>query len=158
MKTTDQLIQGILTDFSTTVPDLITKLDANIEGKNTELKDILDITRNLKDTMETFVSSIDKIKDLSEFITISKETNVKLEEISKELENVISVVSGLNEKINETRDMIVEDEDESDITDAIGEEMKSGSSKKHSGNIMTTIVSFALGAAIMYILSLKDIL
>ena len=60
MKTTDELIRETLGDVNVKIPSLIEKLEKSIETKNEEVKDILEIAKSLKKTMESFAESIDE--------------------------------------------------------------------------------------------------
>lgn len=132
MKTTDQLVQDILGDVNVKIPELITILNKNISGKNTEIKDILDIAINLKKTMESFAKSIDQIKNLSEYVEVLKETNKRLDDLATLHQNIHSMIMALNDKINKTQENVNKKSSKDKLVEAIGDRNKSesvGSSK-----------------------------
>ena len=106
MKTTSELIQETLGDVNVQIPDLISKLEKSIGTKNNEVRDILEIAKALKNTMESFSESIDEIKSMSDFIDVTKKTNNRLEEINESITDLLGIVAGLNDKINKTNKKI----------------------------------------------------
>lgn len=151
MKTTEELVQDILGDVNIKIPELIQTLNKNISGKNSEIKDILDIALNLKSTMESFSKSVDQIKNLSEYIEISKETNLRLEEISKQIEDSLSIIVGLNDKINKTKENLGKKSTQAKLQEAVGDRTKSASSK---GIDLKTISFIIFGTSIVSSLSI----
>ena len=154
MNTTDQIIQDILSDVSVKIPDLIEQLNINAEGKNTEIGDILEIAKNLKKAMESFSSSVDQIKNLSEFIEVAKETNIRLEEIRKEIQNMISIVMGLNDKINKTQEKINVKNPQRVELESLGEK-KSEIKKKSNFSTIIVILSSSVLTSVFVILGMK---
>lgn len=159
MKNTDELIQSVLTDVSTQIPALINTLNKNIDSKNKEIGSILEIAKSLKSAMESFASSVDQIKNLSEFIEISKETNVRLEEIRKEIENMVSITTGLNDKINKTKEKLNVKNPNDIVKEALGEKRIE---MKKSGNSLLQVFGLlfvsSLLSSILIIGAIKYIL
>lgn len=145
MKTTDELVQSMLGDVNVKIPELISMLHKNITNKNSEVKDILDIAKNLKSTMESFAKSIDQIKNLSEYVEVSKETNLRLEEISTQIENSMSIVVALNDKINKTKENIGKKTNQEKLMEAVGDR-ETYSSKK--SNPLTNILFIVIGTTL----------
>lgn len=100
MKTTEDIIQETLVDAKVHIPELIEILNKSINSKNNEIKDILAITKSLKETIESFSQSIEAIQNLTEFIGILKTTNTRLEQIDEQIIDFLSIITGLNDKIN----------------------------------------------------------